>query len=240
MPLASSRSSLIAACSSSAAASRRARSSGDDAIAGGRLAGLLEGQAHRHESLLRAVVEVALQPASLVLAGLDEPCSRGSNLLELRLQRRVEPFVLDGQSQHRHDRSDERRVFAKDGSCSMAASGRPSCSSIVTAWLGVLGRFGGVAAIRGQPAIAVRIAPDEPDARVAEGGSQRRLEPDRRRDSAEPDREGDQRPAGHAAAAGIRRGIRSARAGEPRTSTTTRPHPTAPRGPAAGRPVAMK
>ena len=47
------------------------------------------------ESLLRAVVEVALQSLPLLLASLDDPGARASDLLQTRVQLGVEPRVLE-------------------------------------------------------------------------------------------------------------------------------------------------
>ena len=48
----------------------------------------------RHQPLLGAVVEVALDPAALGVAGLDDPRAGGAQLLDLGLQLGVQLLVL--------------------------------------------------------------------------------------------------------------------------------------------------
>ena len=45
-----------------------------------------ERERERDEPLLRAVVEVALQPAALLVRGLDDPRARGAQLLDAGAQ----------------------------------------------------------------------------------------------------------------------------------------------------------
>ena len=59
------------------------------------LARLVESHRQGNESLLGAVVEVALDAAPLGVAGLDDPCPRGANLLELRANLGRKPLILD-------------------------------------------------------------------------------------------------------------------------------------------------
>src|SRR5439155_10276005 len=47
------------------------------------------------EPLLRAVVEIPLQPLPLLLAFIDHACSRAAELFETRLELRVQPCVLE-------------------------------------------------------------------------------------------------------------------------------------------------
>ena len=92
MPRASSRSSAVAAASSSIASS-----SSSAVVAGSRLELVArQPQVHRqrHQPLLGAVVEVALDPAPLRVAGLDDPRPRGAQLLDLGPQLGVELLVL--------------------------------------------------------------------------------------------------------------------------------------------------
>ena len=94
MPRASSRSSASASVSSSCApveqlARRRP----------GRVRSLLwasaHGQRERDEPLLGAVVQVALEPAALGRAGLDDSRARGAQLLDPGAQLRLQALVLD-------------------------------------------------------------------------------------------------------------------------------------------------
>jgi hypothetical protein len=52
-------------------------------------------QPDRHQPLLRAVVEIALDPAALRIAGRDDPRARGLDLLELPAQLDPQPHDLD-------------------------------------------------------------------------------------------------------------------------------------------------
>ena len=94
MPWASSRSSSrAAAVSSPAASSIRASSL---VTIGGR-AGTREAQVvgQREQPLLGAVVEVALEPAPLGVAGLDDPRARRAQIMELGQHLGLQPFVLE-------------------------------------------------------------------------------------------------------------------------------------------------
>ena len=53
------------------------------------------GQRQRDQPLLGAVVQVALEPAALVVGRLHDPRARGAQLLDLRPQLGVEPLVLE-------------------------------------------------------------------------------------------------------------------------------------------------
>src|SRR5215207_7734901 len=52
-------------------------------------------QSHGDETLLGAVVQVALEPAALLEADLEHALPRAAELVDLRAQRRVEAFVLE-------------------------------------------------------------------------------------------------------------------------------------------------
>ena len=52
-------------------------------------------QRDRDESLLRAVVQVALEPAPLCVAGGDDALARGAQLGELALGLRLQPRVVE-------------------------------------------------------------------------------------------------------------------------------------------------
>jgi hypothetical protein len=53
----------------------------------------LEG--HGHQALLRAVVQVSLDSAALGVGGLDDPGTRGLDLLQLCPQLGVKPLVVE-------------------------------------------------------------------------------------------------------------------------------------------------
>ena len=95
IPRASSRSSLSARSSSSRERSSSMR--GVPAVRAEPVARHPEGERERHEPLLRAVVEVALEPAALAPADLDEPRARRAHLLHLGAQLRLEALVLERQ-----------------------------------------------------------------------------------------------------------------------------------------------
>ena len=65
-----------------------------------------ERQAQRHQALLRAVMQVTLQPAPLGVTGLDDPRPGRAHLLKLSLDLRLQPGVLQRQarrgSRHTH------------------------------------------------------------------------------------------------------------------------------------------
>ena len=67
------------------------------------------------ELLLGAVVEVALEPLALLVAGGDDPGPRRLDLGQLRLDLRLEPVVLDGRRRGRGHRIEQRRVLAQRG-----------------------------------------------------------------------------------------------------------------------------
>ena len=50
---------------------------------------------HRHEPLLGAVVQVALEPAALLEADAEHPLARAAQLVDLRAQLRLEPLVQE-------------------------------------------------------------------------------------------------------------------------------------------------
>src|SRR3954468_6477405 len=69
----------------------------------------------RHEPLLGAVVEVALEPAALAHRHLDEPRPRGLQLLDPRAELRLEALVLELERRRRGRRAHEARVVAQRG-----------------------------------------------------------------------------------------------------------------------------
>jgi hypothetical protein len=95
MPRASSRSSSSAARSSSSAFAQQlcctVRSAAE------LCASELEGKSEAEQPLLRAVVEVALETPSFLVAGLHDACPRSTQLGKLRTQLRLETFVLERQ-----------------------------------------------------------------------------------------------------------------------------------------------
>ena len=93
MPRASSRSSSRAARSSPSASV--SSSPAPLASAPSLRAGELEREPEREQALLGAVVEVAFEPAPLLVAGADDPLAGGAQLGELGAQLGLEAFVLE-------------------------------------------------------------------------------------------------------------------------------------------------
>ena len=75
----------------------------------------LQLEAERDESLLGAVMEVSLDPPALEIPGLDDPCARGADLLELRFDLGRQSIVLDRQPHGAGDRGDQARLLEEDG-----------------------------------------------------------------------------------------------------------------------------
>ena len=75
----------------------------------------------RQQPLLRAVVEVALEPAPLGVAGLDDARPRGAQLVELGERLGPQRLVLDGEPGGRSERALELRLVHERGSCSTRA-----------------------------------------------------------------------------------------------------------------------
>ena len=89
-------------------------------------------QRERDEPLLGAVVEVALEPAPLVVAGLDDARARGAQLLEPGAQLGLQPLVLERERGRRADRARPARgSSASAASWTIAPTGSPSCSTSV-------------------------------------------------------------------------------------------------------------
>jgi hypothetical protein len=74
-----------------------------------------QGERQGDGPLLGAVVEVALDPASLGVRRLDDPRPRGPHVPELRANLRSEALVLDGQADGGAHRRDEPRVLGQGG-----------------------------------------------------------------------------------------------------------------------------
>ena len=199
MPRASSRRSSMAPWSSSATSAEPVAQLGRRAVGGRRLARLLEGDRDGDEPLLRAVVEVAFDPPPLLLGRDREPGPRRPDLLELRLERGVQPLVLDRQAQHRHHRADERRILAQDR---VVDDRRERRAVVLQQRHGVLGRPRPGAAA-GRPSAAVQPSPSgsgrtRRTSGIAQRGRERRLEADGGGDAPKPDGERDERAAGPA------------------------------------------
>ncbi len=119
MPRASARSSASAS-TTSVSASASSSSSGGAAV-GESSAGELEREPDPEQVLLGAVVEVALEPASLGVAGLDDAGAGGAHLGELGAQLGLEARVLERERGGGADRLDElgvveqRRVVDEGG-----------------------------------------------------------------------------------------------------------------------------
>ncbi len=112
IPRASSRSSASDCASSSLAvvtSSSRGRVVADAVLQQPQL------QRDPDEPLLRAVVQVALQPPALGVAGRDDPLARRLQLDQPRLRLGVQVLVLERDRGRRGDRLDELRVVVERG-----------------------------------------------------------------------------------------------------------------------------
>ena len=83
----------------------------------------------RDELLLRAVVQVALDPAPRGVRALHDPRARRAQLLHLRTQLGLQSLVLERERRGAADRAHALRSSATDGSCTSIATGLPSCST---------------------------------------------------------------------------------------------------------------
>ena len=83
-------------------------------LAGGAQLGDLEPHCQGHESLLGAVVEIALDTASFRISRLDYPQPRRPDLLELGPDLGCQPLVLERQPGGIPDRLDEARILGID------------------------------------------------------------------------------------------------------------------------------
>ena len=72
-------------------------------------------QRERDEPLLRAVVQVAFQPAALGVAGLHDPGAGGADLVELDLDLGLQPGVLQGQAGRGRGDPDQLRLVPELG-----------------------------------------------------------------------------------------------------------------------------
>ena len=77
--------------------------------------GVAQRQSDRDEPLLGAVVEVALDPAALLVAGRDDPRARGLDLLELAAQLDVQAGDLDREPGGLHHLLEQPRTLRVDG-----------------------------------------------------------------------------------------------------------------------------
>jgi hypothetical protein len=67
----------------------------------------------RDEALLCTVMQVALEATARRVAGLDDPCSGGAQLLDLRAQLGVEPLVLEREGGSRAHGADELALICQ-------------------------------------------------------------------------------------------------------------------------------
>ena len=97
-------------------------------------AGELERQPEREQPLLGAVVEVALEPPSLLVAGADDPFAGGAQLGQLCAQLGLQPFVFEREPGGRTGRLRAApRRSSRTGSWTSAATGASAGPSTVTA-----------------------------------------------------------------------------------------------------------
>ena len=127
----------------------------------------------RHEALLGAVVEVALEPAALGVGGRDDARARAAQLLELGAARRVQALVLEREPRGHGDLrrpAPGRRAGPGDGRARRPRGRRPTMRVASRPW--PAGSVAG-ATVRVDPALAVVEPVEELQRRVAE----RRREP---------------------------------------------------------------
>ncbi len=105
MPRANSRSSASAIASFSPISSTVP----DKPLSPSRALSIRRSSAKRHELLLRAVVQVALDPPARVVGGLDDPQPRHPQLLHPRAQLGLQALVVDRQRGGGRGRGDELR-----------------------------------------------------------------------------------------------------------------------------------
>ena len=75
----------------------------------------LQREAEAEQPLLGAVVQIALEPAPLLVAGRDDPRARGTQLHQLRAQLRLQPLVLERQPCRRARRLEQPRPLEQRG-----------------------------------------------------------------------------------------------------------------------------
>ena len=109
MPCASSRSSAIACAQLRVGLVEPATTSGSTPAASLR-ADKAQREREPDEPLLGAVVEVALEPPALGVAGLDDAGARRAQLLELRAHLGLQPLVLEREPRGRGHLVDELLV----------------------------------------------------------------------------------------------------------------------------------
>ena len=133
--------------------------------------GVAQRQPDRDQPLLRAVVQVALDPAALLVAGGDDPRPRGLDLGELAAQLDAQPRDLDRQPAG----LDDARAAGRDAA---GAGGRaaPSPSGAPPRSIGVRARVAGSSPATGTPArVDVELALGQEEAQLERRvGEQRR------------------------------------------------------------------
>ncbi len=152
------------------------------------------------ELLLRAVVQVALDPPARGVGALDDPRARRAQLDDVGAQLGVEPGVLERQRGRAADRGDELRVLVRRRARAAPPAGRrarPACDARPEPGAG--GANGAPAASTQSLALGQPVG--ERERAVAERGGQRVAQRAGPRVAAQPrDEPGDRRGARHAAA----------------------------------------
>ena len=69
----------------------------------------------RNQTLLRAVMKVALEALPFLLAGVDHSCARGLELLQARLQLGVEAPILEGHTGSCRNRREQVWLSCQSG-----------------------------------------------------------------------------------------------------------------------------
>ena len=82
---------------------------------GGAVAGHPQGQAQGHQPLLRAVMQVAFQPPSLGVPGLDDPRPGGTDLLQLGVYLGLQPGMLQRHAGRGRRQPDQLRLVLEPG-----------------------------------------------------------------------------------------------------------------------------
>ena len=107
IPRASSRKSASAACSSPSVSSEQHAALPVSDVRPEEL----EGHTEAEQPLLGTIVQVALQPAPLLITRTHDPRPRLTQLRKLRAQLRLQPLILEGEAGRRPGRLQQRRLI---------------------------------------------------------------------------------------------------------------------------------
>ncbi len=161
--------------------------------------GGVQRQRQGQQALLRAVVQVPLDPQALLVAGLHDPGPRGANLVELGADLGVEALVLDRHARRGAGRLDQSRIQRR------VVDQRRQRLAVALHDGGHPGAAPGARSRRGQrDRVSIGIHPaalavegvDDLQSRIGEGLRQRRLEPAGRQRAVQRDHQVADRAAG--------------------------------------------